>query len=175
MRLPSWALAARLPVLAALFAVLLVFVSFVLASDASAAESKGDWKIDGVSMPSAFSSNDEMTCHAVEKKCDRYQLVVLNTGEGPSSEASPLTVMDKLPAGMQGSLAFTKRGVEGGEWICSEGERVTCELLRENEEGTLVPESIAAGHYAPYLDIQVSAPSVQVQEESEAKERAGAG
>jgi hypothetical protein len=130
--------------LAAIFAALLI-----LPVEASATPPVG-WAIHAVAEPTSFSSDDSARCE-VQAACDRYQLLVMNVGSESSS--GPVTLTDKLPVGLS-TIEETMRvgpSAEGG-WSCSEGvgqTTVTCTL----------EESIAPGHYAPFLDVWVSAPS----------------
>ncbi len=138
------------------------------------------WHVEGVSRPSVFSTGDAVTCKA-ENKCDRYELLVLNSGRGPSSGLVTLT--DTLPSQLEFVEAESGNGMgEFGfveKWHCSASGGsghtvVSCELLREKEEH-LVPMEVPAGSYAPALTLVVSSPSATVQAESEEKERAGGG
>ncbi len=153
-----------------LTASLLVFAS---AGVASAATGKVGWKVDVVSLPSAVSASDQVAC-ATEEKCDVYQLVVLNAGSAASDPASPVTVTDTLPAGLEVTRAhggWIKANHEGEKWACewSEGPPnavVTC---------TFSGEAIAAGHYAPFITIEVSNPTAATQSRSEEQEAKGQG
>ncbi len=163
-------IARRVLLPAAVVAVLVVSlgVSCALASGTVA------WSVRGVPEPSQFSSGDTVQCDGSyyyngADLCDRYQVLVENVGDVPSS--GPLTITDRLPAGI--TTLSTPRtpipriGGLGGEgefarWSCSEGAGqsvVTCTL--ENEEGELVG-SIPADVDAPDLQIEVSAPAVGV-------------
>jgi hypothetical protein len=132
--------------------VIVAFLGLLLsASSASAAGSVG-WRVRAVAQPSVFSAGDAVGCQA-EERCDRYQLLVQNVG----SEASHgvVTLKDVLPAGIT-TLRSPRVGVyaeEEGGWSCTSGagnSTVVCTM----GEG----EPIAAGHYAPYITIIVSAP-----------------
>jgi hypothetical protein len=108
------------------------------------------WTVRASAEPSMFSTTDATACEA-EEKCDRYQLLVQNVGSEASQGAVTLT--DVLPAGIT-TLRTPKSGFGVAEerWDCTGGagrSTVTCELN----------ESIAAGRYAPFLDIIVSAPT----------------
>jgi hypothetical protein len=108
------------------------------------------WSVKAVAEPSRPAAKDALECEA-EEKCDRYQILVQNIG-GESSQGV-VTLTDVLPAGIT-TLRTPKRGegVEGEEWECTSGaghSKVVCEL----------EEPVAAGHYAPFLNIIVSAPA----------------
>src|SRR6202453_5082933 len=144
-----------------------VLVSGLLAGFAGGACGVADassgvsWLLHGVSLPTVVSAAHPLACvrgdgGAEERKCDRYQMLVLNAGEQESS--GTLTLKDTLPAGI--SFAFYGSGtgaIDFEEWSCSTGEEagrtvVTCEYFEE----------IAAGHYAPDLELNVSAPGADV-------------
>jgi hypothetical protein len=142
----------------------MVVMSGLLAGFASGAYGVADassgvsWLAHGVSLPTAVSSAHPRACvtgegGAEEEKCDRYQLLVLNTGEQEST--GTLTLKDTLPEGITLLFYETGEGVSHfGEWSCSAGEEagrtvVTCEYF----------EPIVPGHYAPFLQLAVSAPS----------------
>src|SRR5580692_5392750 len=118
-----------------LTASLLVFAS---AGVASATTGKVGWKVDAVSLPSAVSASDQVAC-STEEKCDVYQLVVLNAGSAASDPASPVTVTDTLPAGLEVTRAhggWIKANHKGEKWECewSEGPPnavVTCTFSGE--------------------------------------------
>jgi hypothetical protein len=125
---------------------------------ASAAGTVG-WTVRGVAEPTSFSANDALNCGpGTEEKCDRYQLLVTNVGDEPSS--GTITLADKLPPGItpleEKSGHINKE--TGTEWSCAQSEgpeknwTVTCEFT----------EAVSAGGYAPSLDIVVSAPSVSM-------------
>jgi hypothetical protein len=140
---------------------LLVLVALAFASPASAAGTVA-WAIHDVAEPSSFNASDAPLCAGVEHKCDRYQLVIQNTGDRRSH--GPITVTDRLPAGITASTvpSFQQSGQFGSptrpRWQClrTEGGAVlTCKA--PESEGEV--ESIAAGHYAPFIDVIVSAPT----------------
>jgi hypothetical protein len=110
------------------------------------------WSVHAVAEPSVFSAKDALKCEA-EEKCDRYQMLVQNAGDQSSNGAVTLT--DVLPAGIV-TLQTPKSGagVREEQWDCTAGAgnaKVVCELN----------EPIEKGHYAPYLDIIVSAPMTE--------------
>jgi hypothetical protein len=124
------------------------------ASSVTAAGTVG-WAIHAVAEPSEFSTSDALRCES-ELKCDRYQLLVTNVGNVPSTE--PVVVTDKLPSGITtveapesgkhvGRMVGEGREAEWGK--CTEGASVTCTLS----------ESVPAGASAPFLDIVVSGPA----------------
>jgi len=120
------------------------------ASPADAAAPTAGWTVHAIAEPSVFSAKDALPCET-EQKCDRYQLLVENVG-GKASEGV-VTLTDVLPAGI---TTLQKPRVGFGpleeQWECTNGaghSTVVCELN----------ESVQAGHYAPYLNIIVSAPS----------------
>lgn len=98
-----------------------------------------------MAVPSSFAASDEGPCQ-LEEKCDRYQLLLQNVGEAPSS--GPVTVTDQLPAGVvtraaprsEGSWQCAPNGAGAGSVVCT------------------LNESVPAGHYAPFLEIGVQAP-----------------
>ena len=140
-----------------------LFGVFVAGVPAVAAPVVG-WSVRAAAEPSVFSAKDALGCEA-EEKCDRYQLLVQNLG-GKASEGV-VTLKDVLPAGI--TLLKAPVTEEGGSterrWSCTPGAgntSVTCTFVEdevEEEPGSTVPGSVAAGHYAPFLDIIVSAPA----------------
>jgi hypothetical protein len=156
---------------------LLSFVVFVVVCllgvvGVSCAFGSVGWKVDVVGEPSVVSAAGGVLCE-LEEKCDRYQLLVLDAGSSGSSGVVRLT--DTLPRGIrftEYNSSYNRSGFKGEQWECS---------IRENGEKRVVlactfgGESIAAGNYAPILDVHVSNPTQGMQEESEAAERAGQG
>jgi hypothetical protein len=112
------------------------------------------WAARVVAEPTVFSDSDAAPCE-VEKKCDRYQLLVENVGDVESE--GTIVVRDELPVGV-----VTERTPENGNagkespWSCTpEGPGntvVTCELER----------SVAAGRYAPFIDVILAPPSREI-------------
>jgi hypothetical protein len=108
------------------------------------------WSVRAVSEPSVYRAKDAVECE-LEEKCDSYQILVQNIGD--ESSQGVVTLTDVLPAGTT-TLRTPRRGagpVEE-EWECTGGaghSKVVCELN----------EPVPAGHYAPYLDVIVSAPA----------------
>jgi hypothetical protein len=147
-RLPAWggvARGVRLGVVVGAFGVF-VGVSPALAGSVG-------WRVRAVAQPSVFSAGDAVACQT-EEKCDRYQLLVQNDG----SEASHgvVTLKDVLPAGIT-TLRSPRVGVyaeEEGGWSCTSGAGNSTVICTMGEG-----EPIAAGHYAPYITIIVSAPA----------------
>jgi uncharacterized repeat protein (TIGR01451 family) len=107
----------------------------------------------GIASPSAQAATPAWTVHAFATPSrvspvevgagNRYQLIVLNSGDEASTPG--VTVTDRLPAGLTGTASSQ------GQWSCSEDEEaglwiITCTL----------EESVAAGAYAPYLEIGLS-------------------
>jgi hypothetical protein len=139
-----------LPILLAL-----VVAGFVSASSADAAGSVG-WAPLVVSEPSSFRPADAVACEGVEKKCDRYQLLVRNAGDQESEKGQPVRLTDVLPAGITTLEVKSGSVPNGGEWSCpGDGPgstTVTCELQEPNG-------GVAGGRYAPYLQIIVGAPA----------------
>ncbi len=164
-------IARRVLLPAAVAAVLMV----ALGASSALASGTVAWSVRGVPEPSQFSSGDTVQCEGNyyyngADLCDRYQVLVENVGDVPSS--GDLTITDRLPAGITTletpETPLKRIGSLGGgdgefaRWSCSEGAGqsvVTCTL--ENEEGELVG-SIPADVDAPDLQIQVSAPAVGV-------------
>jgi hypothetical protein len=98
------------------------------------------WSVHGVAEPSEF----------VPAEGNRYQLLVMNTGDASSLEGSEgAQLIDRLPRGLQMVAIETE-----GAWECSQSEAapeewvVTCTF----------PEALEPGKYAPSLGINVSAP-----------------
>ena len=141
----------RFLTLGALVAAVVSLLGSPGVAPASAAGTVG-WSVRAAAEPTHFSSNDFLRCER-EEKCDRYQLLVMNVGDAPSS--GTITVTDKLPAGITTRKTPTSgEGLEG-EWSCTEGAgqtTVTCTL-----EG-----SVPAGAYTPFLDLEVSAPTASM-------------
>jgi hypothetical protein len=168
-------MARRVLLAAMVVAVLLVSLGVACAWGAGTV----GWSVRGLAEPSQFSSGDTVQCDGSyyyngADLCDRYQVLVENVGNVPSS--GPLTITDRLPAGIT-TLGTPETpiprigglGGEGqeGQWGCSEGAGqsvVTCtleylnELTDEYVPGGVVP----AGVDAPDLQIEVSAPAVGV-------------
>jgi hypothetical protein len=90
-----------------LFVPLSLALLLPLASAASASGAVG-WGVHGVSEPTVFAAGDALACGA-EGKCDRHQLLVLNSGDDASSGA--IALKDGLPAG----VAIE----ESRLWVCS--------------------------------------------------------
>ena len=103
------------------------------------------WSVHAVPEPTSFTSTDDVAC-AVNGQCDRYQLLVLNAGDEASS--GKVTLTDTLPAGLT-AVEILENPYEPS-MSCSGTTVVTCET----------EESIAQGHYAAFIDIVVSAPSI---------------
>jgi len=115
------------------------------------------WTVHSIADPTHFYPADSTECKSSQVKCDRYELVVLNTGDSESS--APITVTDELPAGITttgfnepGRAPGSEEGPGGETWSCSgtttEVKRVVCTLA----------ESVPAGAYAPPIEIPVTAP-----------------
>ena len=117
------------------------------------------WSIRAAAEPTHFSANDRLRCEEPQERCDRYQLLVMNVGDEASS--GTITVTDKLPAGIKPMFAYGGYSVEGRrEWSCGQIEPVpnqwteTCEFRASSPE-----EPVPAGGYAPFITIEVSAPT----------------
>jgi hypothetical protein len=127
---------------------------FVAAFASSAWAGTVGWQVHAVAEPSSFAASDEVAC-VVESQCDRYQLLVLNAGDEISS--GKITLTDTLPVGIttqesHGVSIVSGEGPDGAGWSCNGGAghaTVICELA----------ESIAPGHFAPYIDITVTPPT----------------
>jgi hypothetical protein len=124
-------------------------------SPASAAARVG-WAVKSIAEPTDFSPNDATICHHVEGSfgCDRYQLLVTNTGDEKSG--APITLTDQLPPGIT-TLRTPRSGEDGAgtQWSCTEeagNPMVTCTF----------PDAVAAGGYAPFLEVLVSAPTASM-------------
>jgi hypothetical protein len=137
-----------------LLAVVVTVFGFV---GVASAQATVGWTVHAIAEPTHFSSGDVAECASAEGKCDRYQLVVLNTGDSPSSISEPVTITDRLPQGMttlEGSHPVRSgTGPHGEEWNCPEAG------LAVSEVSCTLSGSIAAGAYAPVLKIPVTAPS----------------
>jgi hypothetical protein len=119
--------------------------------------------------PSSFNATDASLCAGGERKCDRYQLLIQNTGDEASS--GPITVTDRLPAGITALHVLRPEEQSGAwragtntRWLCapSEGGAVLTCTAPESEAHPGDIESVRASHYAPYIDVLVSAPPVGV-------------
>jgi hypothetical protein len=130
--------------------VLVVLGALVLSWGVGVAGAAGAvaWTVRSVAQPTHFAPADKVACRT-EQKCDRYQLLVTNVGDAPSS--GPVTLTDRLPAGIT-LLEIESAFAPGGGWVCTEGVGIS--IVRCTLE-----ESIAVSGYAPSLTIQVSAPS----------------
>ncbi len=140
----------RIPSLRLIPTMLLTFVVLLGASTVPALASVG-WSVHSVANPTNFAPNGATECAGLGK-CDRYQLVILNTGDTLSSD--PVTVTDTLTGDTEAGTVESGRGPGGEEWRCSLGgprpvRTVTCTLS----------EAVAAGAYAPVIGIPVSAPT----------------
>jgi hypothetical protein len=121
-----------------------------------------------VSEPASFSAADAPLCEGVEKKCDHYQLLIQNTGDKASE--GPITVIDHLPAGIKAKPV--EEYEQSGEFNSSSGTRWRCERTEgdtvltcrapDSESQPAEVESVPAGHYAPFIDVIVTAPSAEV-------------
>ena len=142
------------------FLLISSFLAFFSAASTASAAGTVAWTVRGVAVPSNFSSGNTAVCER-ERKCDRYQLLVMNAGDEASS--GPITLTDKLPPGITtletpGSGGGTEEQEEK-RWACTEGEgnsMVTCTF-----EGP-----VAAGKFAPFLTIVVSAPTATMEKEA---------
>jgi hypothetical protein len=120
--------------------------------------STAGWSVHAVPEPNSFSPADQVECE-VEKKCDRYTLLVENTGDEASG--GEVTLIDELPAGLTADKVESGGALED-DWACvGVGEStVTCHLEGvENEEGEIPPPSVLPGHYADTIGIVVSTPT----------------
>jgi hypothetical protein len=119
-------------------------VAMLGASVPSPAAASVGWALHGLSEPSAFSPGDDAACEG-QGKCDRYQVVAMNTGTEAS--AGTVTLTDTLPGGI-----VTAGTPESGPWECTSGggnSVVRCTLS----------EPIAPGAYLPSVAILVKAPA----------------
>ncbi len=105
-----------------------------MASPALAAEGGPQWTVTAVSAPTNFAPGDE-------SGLDMYRVSVTNTG-GASSDGTPITITDTLPAGL--TLDYT--GAEGYE-LPAEGGRtlgkgapLACEGLVCTFSGSVIPD-----------------------------------
>jgi hypothetical protein len=142
--------------------ILTTFATLVVLLGASTTPALAEvgWAVHSVADPSHFAPSDAAECASDQGKCDRYQLVVLNTGDGASSPLEPVTITDTLPSGLttldsslSGKEVESESGPYGERWVCPEAAdvvgTVTCTLS----------SPIAPGAYAPILKIPVTAPS----------------
>lgn len=133
----------------------------VLGWAASTALASVSWSAQPIASPTHFSSADSVECESV-RKCDRYEIVVLNTGEEASKGS--VTVTDTLPHGLtthggkeEGWRVESGRvesGSGGGKWSCTDPEA----KLEVVECTYAYP--VAPGAYTPTITIPVTAPSV---------------
>src|ERR1700689_82510 len=133
-----------------LLGVIMVVLVMGLGVQVASAAGTAAWSVYGVAEPSQFLPNDAAACAASLPVCDRYEVLVRNVGDAPSS--GPVTVTDTLPPGMT-TRRTPKTGFfigdlfgeeEAGEWECTSGagnSTVTCTL-----EG-----SVPVGVSAPYI------------------------
>jgi len=131
-------------------------VACLLCSAAPALATVG-WSVRSIADPTHFYPGDEGECILPEpKKCDRYQVVVLNTGD--SKSVGTVTLRDKLPTGLTtfGNSFFPglRVGSEEGGWSC-QGEPNKFKLA----EVVCTATGIPPGSYAPALQIPVTAPA----------------
>jgi hypothetical protein len=122
-----------------------------LLAAASPAHATVAWTIHTLATPTTFSVNDTQRCEGVEPvtKCDTYHVLIVNSGDQPSS--GPITLTDTLPVGIV-TRQTPSGSSEAGEWACTEGSgnpKVTCTL-----EG-----SVAVGGHAPSLELSVTSPT----------------
>jgi hypothetical protein len=100
-----------------LLATLVISLSVALGS--SAAGTVG-WTIAAVAEPTHFSAGDSAGCES-EEKCDRYQILVANAGDTAST--GPLTLTDKLPAGIRPTGVISGFNSEELTWNCATTEK----------------------------------------------------
>jgi hypothetical protein len=150
----SWIVSA---LLTAVLAVLALSPATTLAAGTAG------WSVHAVPEPTNFQSSDAAACATIDKQCDRYQLLVLNTGQKPSS--GRVTLTDTLPAGITaaGPARVNLGGQGTGEgWNCTPEDANTvmsCELIpREGPHGEII-ESVLPGAYAATVDIFINPPS----------------
>ena len=128
----------------------LVTLVVLLGASVSSALATVGWAVHSVADPTSFAPNGATECQSLGK-CDRYQVIVLNTGDTASS--GPVTVTDTLEGETEGYAPESGRGPGGEKWTCALGaspvRRVTCTLS----------EAVAAGAYAPVIGIRVSPPT----------------
>jgi hypothetical protein len=95
----------RRPALSLLALAFTCLAMLVAAGGASAANSPG-WSIRSISQPTNFSTMNNVACESAVVKqggpgvCDSYTLIVTNVGGEPTEPAAPVTIADRLPAGM---------------------------------------------------------------------------
>jgi uncharacterized repeat protein (TIGR01451 family) len=126
------------------FLVLAFALSGVLVASASAATA--GWSVHAVPEPGSFSPSDGVACQT-NGQCDRYQLLVENTGDHVSE--GKVTVTDTLPAGIT-AVEVLQNPYEPWNFSCSPPGSgvVRCET----------EEPVEKGHYPTYIEIVVSAP-----------------
>jgi len=120
----------------------------LFSASASAAESGPQWTVTSVSEPTNFFSGDEAA----------YRVAVTNTG-GASSDGSPITITDELPAG----LSRAEAGASGVDQLAvadsshSPGAKFTCVLSSCTYTGAVVPDDILILTFP--VDVSASAAS----------------
>jgi hypothetical protein len=103
----------------------------LFSASASAFESGPQWTVTSVSEPTNFFPGGE----------DAYRVAVTNTG-GASSDGSPITITDELPAGLSRAAA----GASGVDQLAvadssdSPGAKFTCVLSSCTYTGAVVPD-----------------------------------
>ena len=115
------------------------------------------WSVHSFVSPSLFSSNDEIACldPLTGGRCDRYQLVVRNVGDTPSTGS--IEVTDRLPAGIT-TTGEPERSheVRGEEWECTEPATGTEKV---NVVKCVYPLEVRPEGVTPALSIPTTAPS----------------
>jgi hypothetical protein len=141
---------------------LIVCVCLSLVVSVASASGAVAWKVQSVPEPSVFSAGDAFSCaQAGHLKCDRYQVLVMNSGNEESS--APITLTVTLPTGIT-TLETPESGQddEGVEWGCTPtgagNASLTCTFT----------DPVPGGHFAPHLDIPVTAPSASLSGSLEA-------
>jgi hypothetical protein len=146
--------------LACAVAVLVAAVGLLASVSVAWAGGAVAWSVRVGAVPGEFSHEDAAVCFHIHE-CDRYEVLVTNVGEVPSS--GTVTLTDRLPAGIVTSAPTESRfyggalfgAGEGTPWSCLGGggeSVVTCTL-----QGP-----VPAGAAAPGLEIFASSPGIGV-------------
>ncbi len=133
---------------------LVVAVAAALSTSAAPALATVGWNLRSFAVPTHFYASDKAKCeNNVEEECDRYQILLQNTGSTPSSGI--LTLSDKLPNGITtlGAAAPVRSNPDEKSWGCPEAFKVVKEVK------CYLNYTIAPGAYAAALEIRVSAPA----------------
>jgi hypothetical protein len=125
----------RLPL--CVVAAALAALSVGTASSTADAASRVAWEVETIAQPTSFGATDTE---------DAYAVVVTNVGSAPSS--GPVTLRDRLPAG----VVSAGEPRTGGEWNCTEETAGEIACVTENAipavtpaHAVLIPVALASG------------------------------